>query len=316
MAVRWSERIGCRIKLRDLHVLLAVAQNRSIARAAQHLGVSQPVVSRVIGELEQTIGVQLFERDRHGAEPTVYGAALLKRGAAAFEELRRGLQDIELLADPTAGEVRVGGTEPVLEGIIPAVIGHVYRLYPRLTVYLTQLPAGAQRYRDLRERNVDFVVGRVSLAGMERDLAVEILFDDPVAIAVGKQNKLASRRRIEVAELLDAQWVLPPPDSAGGALIADTFRACGLDAPRAAVVCNFVHMLSTLLTTGPFVAMLPQSYLRFRSQRLSIRTLPVKLPVEPRPVGLVTLKDRALGPAAQLFVDCVRDVVRPLTGNR
>src|ERR1700692_2041087 len=159
MAMEWSERIGRRIKLRDLHILLAVAQCRSIAKAAKYLAISQPVVSKVIADLERTIGVRLFDRDRHGAEPTIYGAALLKHGVAAFDELRHGLKEIEFLADPTAGEVRVGGTETMFTGVIPPVINQLYRQYPRLTIHLTQLLPGPALYQDLRERNVDFVFG-------------------------------------------------------------------------------------------------------------------------------------------------------------
>src|SRR6476659_9424933 len=106
--MEWSERIGRRIRLRDLHILLAVVQCKSMGKAAEHLAVSKPVVSKVIAALEKVLGVRLLERDRHGAEPTIYGAALLKRGVAAFDELREGVKDIELLADPAAGELRIG----------------------------------------------------------------------------------------------------------------------------------------------------------------------------------------------------------------
>jgi molybdenum-dependent DNA-binding transcriptional regulator ModE len=78
--MEWSERIGRRIRLRDLHILLAVVQRKSLAKAAKHLAISRPVVSRTINDLEQLFGVRLLERDRHGAEPTMYGTALLKRG--------------------------------------------------------------------------------------------------------------------------------------------------------------------------------------------------------------------------------------------
>src|SRR5712692_7660972 len=112
--MEWSARIGRRIKLRDLHILLAVAECRSMAKAAEHLAISQPVVSKVIADLEHALGVRLLDRDRHGAEPTIYGAALLKRGTAAFDELKQGVKDIEFLADPTAGELRIGSTAPML----------------------------------------------------------------------------------------------------------------------------------------------------------------------------------------------------------
>jgi len=73
-AMEWTDRIGRRIKLRDLHILLAVAQSGSMARAAERLAISQPVVSKTIADLEHTLGVRLLDRDRRGAEPTVSAA--------------------------------------------------------------------------------------------------------------------------------------------------------------------------------------------------------------------------------------------------
>jgi molybdenum-dependent DNA-binding transcriptional regulator ModE len=77
-AEHWDNRIGKRLRLRDLHVLLTVVQHGSTAKAAQHLAVSQPAVSKTISDLEHTLGVQLLDRSPRGVEPTLYGGALVK----------------------------------------------------------------------------------------------------------------------------------------------------------------------------------------------------------------------------------------------
>ena len=88
--VQWADRIGRRLKLRDLHVLSAVVQWGSMAKAAQHLAVSQPVVSAAISDLEHAIGVRLLDRSRRGVEPTIYGRALLKHGTGCFRRAEAG----------------------------------------------------------------------------------------------------------------------------------------------------------------------------------------------------------------------------------
>ena len=98
--VQWADRIGRRLKLRDLHVLSAVVQWGSMAKAAQHLAVSQPVVSAAVADLENAIGVRLLDRSRRGVEPTIYGRAILKHGMVAFDALKQGVKEIEFLADP------------------------------------------------------------------------------------------------------------------------------------------------------------------------------------------------------------------------
>ena len=65
-----SDRIGRRMKLHDLHVLMTVVQAGSMGKAAQRLNTSQPAISRSIAELEHALGVRLLDRHRQGVEPT------------------------------------------------------------------------------------------------------------------------------------------------------------------------------------------------------------------------------------------------------
>src|SRR6185436_2080109 len=197
----WSDRIGRRLKLRDVHILLAVVQWGSMARAAERLAISQPVISKAIADLERTVGVRLLDRNRLGAEPTPYGQALLRHGLAAFDELRQGVKEIEGLADPTAGEVQVGATEAMAAGLLPVVIDGLYGRYPRITVSITQAPTGTTLYQGLRERTVDLILGRL-LSPLEPDLNTEILFDDPQYVVAGRRSPWVKRRRIRLAELI------------------------------------------------------------------------------------------------------------------
>src|SRR5262245_53184929 len=116
-----NNRIGRAVKLQNLHVLMTVVQEGSMGKAAERLNTVQPAISRSIAELERALGVRLLDRHRHGVEPTSYGRALLDCGATVFDGLRQGLKNIECLADPTAGEVRIGSIIPLAAGFIPAV---------------------------------------------------------------------------------------------------------------------------------------------------------------------------------------------------
>src|SRR4029077_19102931 len=113
-----SDRIGRRMKLQDLHVLMAVVQAGSMSKAATLLNTTQSAISRSIAELEQAIGARLLDRSAQGVQPTRYGGALLKRGVAVFDELKQGVQDIEFLSDPGTGELHIGGGPTLSEGIV------------------------------------------------------------------------------------------------------------------------------------------------------------------------------------------------------
>src|SRR6476469_5198405 len=130
--MQWSDRIGRRLKLRDLHILLAVAKSGSMGRAAADLAISQPSISKAIADVEHAVGLRLLDRGPHGIEPTIYGRALLNCGTAVFDELRQGVKALEFLTDPTAGELRLGCTETMAAGFVSAVSDLVTRQNPRV----------------------------------------------------------------------------------------------------------------------------------------------------------------------------------------
>jgi DNA-binding transcriptional LysR family regulator len=314
--MHWADRIGRRLKLRDVHVLLAIVERGSMARAAEALAVSQPVVSKAVADLEHILGVRLLERDRHGVEVTPHGRALLESGLAAFDELRRGVQKIEFLSDPTTGEVRVGATEPMTMGLLPVVIDRLCRRHPRLSIDVVQAATTAALNQELRERTVDCVVGRLANPAKESDMAAEVLFDEPILVVAGSNSEWAKRRRVDLAALMDARWVLPRAGTPAQTIIADWFDRCGMALPRAAVVCNSLQLQNALIATGQFLTLLPRSSLQFSAERLSVKVLDVRLPAPQGPVGIVTLKNRKPAPATRLFIDCLREVAKPLTRTK
>lgn len=305
------ERVSQRLKLRDLRLLLSVVQWGSMAKAAAQLNLTQSGVSRAIADMEHALGVRLFDRTSQGVEPTPYGSALRKWGNAVFDDLRQGVKEIEFLADPAAGELRIGCAEPMLSGLLPAIIGPLYRQYPRINFHVTGLSTSPQQYRELRERNVDLILGRM-LQPLDEDLEGQVLFGERTLVVAGLQNPWGRRRKIELSELIDEPWVVPNPNAVVGAIFVDTFRRMNLKVPRIAVTSTSIQLHAAMLETGPFLSLFPGSLLRFGAKRLALKVLPVNLPAVPSPVGIVTLKNRTLSPVTQLFIDSARKTARPL----
>src|SRR5262245_10752648 len=218
--MQWADRIGRRIKLRDLHVLQAVAQAGSMSKAANQLAISVQVVSKAIADLEHTVGVRLLDRIPQGVEPTAYGRALMHRSVIAFEELRQGIKDIEHLSDPTAGEVRIGSTEALAASFISAVIDRLSRRYPRISFDVVTSTAKLLR-RGLAEREIDLLILRDRGSMANEPQSFEILYESPHVVVAGANNPWVGRRRIELAQLMGELWALPPPDNEFGAFIGE-----------------------------------------------------------------------------------------------
>ena len=294
------------MKLHDLHVLMAVVETGSMGKAAAHLHTSQPAISRSIAGLEYAFGVRLLDRNRQGVEPTEYGRALIEGGLAVFDQLRETAKRIESLADPTAGEVRVGSTVFTAANFVCAVIERLSRKYPRMSFQLVTGSAAAL-HRDLAERKVDFLIARRSSPRDDERMAFQFLFDDSFVVAAGAQSAWARRRKVALRELVDEPWVLPPPESNISAIALEAFRASGLEYPRPAVVTLTPEVRMSLLATGRFLSIFPASMLRFAAKRGEVKALPVELPVASAPTGIITLKGRSLGPSARLFIQAARD---------
>src|SRR6266478_8189395 len=131
-----SDRIGLRVKLHDLHVLMTVVQAGNMSKAAALLNTTQPAISRSIAELERIIGVRLLDRTARGVEVTEYGRVLLDGGTAVFDDLRQAVKDIKFLADPTAGEVRIGCSNILGANFVSAVIHRLSRQFPHIVFHL------------------------------------------------------------------------------------------------------------------------------------------------------------------------------------
>ena len=306
------DRIGRRLKLRDLHTLVTVVRRGSMAKAAAELAVTQPAVSRIIADMEHMLGVRLLDRKPQGVEPTLFGHALLKCGDSVFEDLRHAVREIDSLADPTAGDVRIGGGGTMVEGLLPAAVESLSRQYPKIVFHVTLAPNTAYQYDELRARKLDLIIGRIPQALAQDDLNIEILFDEPIFVVAGARNPWTRRRRIALADLVDEPWVLPPGDTVPGSFVRELFRVSGIELPRRGALCGSLQFTYALMATGRYLGLFPKSLLHFGGSRFALKVLPIKLPITPPPVGIVTLKNRTIPPAAKLFIDCVRTVAKPL----
>ena len=191
------ERIERRIKLHDIRVLMSVVEAGSMSKAAEHLGTAQPALSRSIAELEHAVGVRLLDRSPRGVEPTAYGRALIKRGMAAFDELRQGIRDIEYLSDPTAGELRIGSTEAIAGAIVSPLIERISRNHRRIAFQVVTGDLG-RLLRSLVDRNIEIAISKLHQPIADEQFAVETLFYDSFVVVAGRKSPWARRRKISI----------------------------------------------------------------------------------------------------------------------
>src|SRR6266487_4010780 len=312
--MEWDDRIGRRLRLKDLHTLQTVAEVGSMAKASEHLALSQPAISKAVSEMERVLGTPLLDRSSRGVELTECGRLLVERARVIFDEIRQGVSDIEHLSDPTRGIVRIGTTEPVT-GIVSQIISRLARKYPRIShdVMISDLDTllGA-----LRERTRDVVVTRWTPPPEADDLAVQELFKSPLAVMAARDHPLLQRKKLRVGDLMEEKWTLAPSGSFLGRVVVDLFHRRKLPLPPTIVTSMSVNMRLSLVASGGFLTVLPRLMLRYPSHKAWLRALDVDLSDSSQPIVYITLKRRRSGGALRLFEQATIDICKTMAESK
>jgi DNA-binding transcriptional LysR family regulator len=232
-----------------------------------------------------------------------------------FDEMRRGLQQIESIKQPDAGELRIGSSVVADAGLVPAVIERFSQDFPRAVLHVLHENIAIQQYDNLRNRKAELVLARLPATMTEPDLVAEPLFDEPVVVAAGFASPWAKRRELTLADLIGEPWVLAEPGSLARSLQDEAFRKSGVDIPSAMVTTVSLHIYMRLIETGRWLGLIPASVMRFGGKRMHIKVLPVKISSPPAPLGFIRVKDRTLTPLAERFVECARKIANSDTSR-
>jgi len=208
-------------------------------------------------------------------------------------------------------ELRVGGAGPFVDGLIPAVISRLAERHRRIEFNVTESDPPTL-CRMLRERRLDLAICRMSSLMYSEDLEADSLFDEPLFVVAGLDNRWSRRRKIDLVELLDEPWTMPEQDNVAMALITDCFHSAGVTPPTPQVVSDSMATRTRLVEMGPFLTFLPGSALHFGAGRLRVKILPVALSMKAPPTQVITLKNRTPNAIARLFIDELHSIARPL----
>ena len=316
---QWDGRIGRRLKLHDLHILQSAVQSGSMTRAAAQLAISTPAISKAISDLEFALGVRLVDRGSRGIEPTTYGAAVLKRAEIAFDELKQAIRDIEFLANPDFGEVRIGSPELIRTSIIPPFLEALHHRHPGIVPVIEEIATPTLDLSELRARKVDLVLVRLLRPIIEgqslADLNVEVLFEDRNLVTVGTKSRWARRRKVDLSELVGEPWVLAEPNTWDSRIVAEAFRSRALSQSRIAAMTLSPYVRASLAASGRYITIIPYSVVNVYAARFSLKTLPIELHAPPWPVAVVTLKNRTPSPIVEIFLKALRLFSQPLRAS-
>ncbi len=298
------------LKLRHLQMLVALDQFRHLGRAAEFLSQTQPAVSKSLAEVERMFGLALFTRSTRGTEPTPFGEAVVRFARSVLSDYARTRDEIAAVASGAAGRVSVGAMVVAMPGLVAGAVERLKRHSSLTTVHLEEGDLTRLLPR-LRVGELDVIVARLEPGYAAPDLATEPLMEEAMRIVVRPDHPLAAgRRRREPpwAELAGMPWVMPPPWASSRIKLNQLFYAQRLDPPSDIIESASFLVTLTFLRQRGAAAFVADNVARYLAREGLAKALPIDVPIELPPVGLLTLRNRRATPAAEQFMACCREV--------
>ncbi len=297
------------LKLRHLQLLVALDQFRHLGRVAEFLSVTQPAVSKTLAEIEGLFGLGLFTRSTRGTEPTPQGAVVVRFARTVLADYERTRDELSAVAGGAAGRVNVGAMVVALPGLLTQAVALLKARSARTTVLVEEGDLTRLLPR-LRVGELDLFVGRLEPGYASPDLVTEALYDEAMCVVARPDHPLARKARPDWADLAALPWVVPPPWASSRIKLHQMFYKHRLNPPVDVVeTASFLATLS-FVRERPAIGFLARAVARHFEREGLLKVLPVKVPIELPPVGLITLRGRAATPAAGQLMDCLRQAAR------
>jgi DNA-binding transcriptional LysR family regulator len=295
------------LRTRHLDVLLAVAAEGSMQRAAQRIHLTQPAISKLVREMETMFGAALFERSKRGVTLTDCGRALATRAEYLLNDVARTREEITAIANGTLGVLRIGALPVVESTLLPESLMALRRVAPAVHIRV-QDGTGAALLGALRCGELDCVIGRLDVEASGGGLQAERLLQLQIRVVVRKQHPLAGRKRVTLDELAAYPWVLPQPGAPIRTVVDGLFLTAGLPAPRPVVESTSIRLNYELVRASDMIGMMPEdAAAAYASRGAGLAVLPIDLGDRLPFVGVMT---RTAPPshALRLFLKVLREI--------
>jgi len=295
-----------RLKTRHIVLLVHLDEQRSVLRAARACHMTQPGASKLLSELEESLGVQLFRRLPRGVEPTSYGEVMMRHARSALAEMDRAQEEIAALRSGLTGEVAIGAVVNPGMNVVPAAVVSLKERHPRVRVSI-EIDNSDVLVGRLLKAELDIVVARIPGFHEAGELSFEPLASETHRVIARPAHPLAARRRLQLGDLVEQPWILPPSGSLLRERLDSLFAHRGFGPPRNVVETASLPVITSLLQRADSVAALQAETVDpyFKAGLLTV--LPIALGLEMEPFGIVTRRNHRISPSAEALLAALRD---------
>jgi DNA-binding transcriptional LysR family regulator len=306
--------IRARLKTRQLLLLVALEEEGNIHRASQMLNMTQPAASKLLKDLEDVLGVQLFERLPRGMRPTWYGETMVRHARAALNSLNQANDEVQAAKLGQFGQVNLGAITAPGVVLLPPTIAAIKESNPNLRITI-QIESSNVLIEQLSRGLLDLVVGRLSEEHDSADLRYETIADEPMCAVARPGHPLFNASQLTLTDLLDYCWIVPPVGSVMRHQLDLMFQELDLPQLKNRVETGSLLFTTKMMQQSDMVGMLAVDTARYYADHGLLRILPVVVPCQMAPFGFITRRDKQLPPAAQVVLNALKATALTVYGK-
>lgn len=293
------------LKTRQLLLIAALAEEGNVHRAAAALNMTQPAASKTLRELEEALGVTLFDREPRGVRPTLYGAAVIRHARAVLGSLDQAQEELLALKSGRLGHVSIGAITSPGVRLLPAAVAAVKRLHADIRVSV-EIDGSNALLERLAQDKLDIVIGRLSAEQDNVQLRYAPLAGEPARAVVRAEHPLLKRKALALADVQQAAWLVPPAGSVLRHRFDLMFQRASLAPPSNVVETAAILFVTQLLEQSDMIAVLAEDVARYYARHRIVEVLPLQMDCRMDDYGIVTRADRLLTPATETMVRALK----------
>ena len=304
------------LNTRQLSLLVHLDEDPRLSRAASAAGLTQSAASKLLRQVETALDVKLFERHARGVIPTRYGEILLRHARLALSELGLAHEGILALKSGLSGKAAVGTVTHPGTSLIPMAVARMKQRHAGIVINV-DVDSSRQLVQRLLQGSLDIVLGQeLDPQGADEVVYEPLAGDEPHAIIASAQHPLAGRKDLQLEDLVEQPWILPPAGSLLRDKVAAKLVERGMPLPTNIVETTSLPLITALLQQSDMVAALPEEAVQSSCDAGQLTVLLGDLPLGVGAFGLITRRNHKLSQAAQLMLSTLRELAPQVYDRR
>jgi DNA-binding transcriptional LysR family regulator len=311
-ATHWF--IRARLKTRQLLLLVTLADQGNIHRAARALHITQPAASKLLKDLEDVLSVSLFERLPRGMRPTLYGEAIIRHARMALANLGQAYEEIAALKTGLLGQVRIGAITTPGITLLPHAMALLKQAHPQLRVTL-EIDTSAVLLERMQQGKLDLVIARLEVERDQSMYRYAPLSDEPVCALVRRGHPLLAAPEVSLQDVSRAAWIVPPQGSVLRHRFDLMFQQASLVPPINVIETSSLLFVTKMIEQSDMIAVLSDAVGRYYAANHTLALLPLHMPCSMDGFGLITWRDQLPSPGARVMMHALQTSATHLYGR-